>query len=104
MKKRRDSINSNVFLLLRWFCPAELLEEIEGDLLQKFERDIKALAHPEWPYEYKRRRAGRRLLWNVIRYFRPEILMRNKMVPQFSQLRLLSNYFKTTYRHAAKKK
>jgi hypothetical protein len=27
--------------LLRSFCPPHLLEEIEGDLLQKFERDVK---------------------------------------------------------------
>jgi hypothetical protein len=27
--------------LLRWFCPDHLYEEIEGDLIQKFERDIK---------------------------------------------------------------
>ena len=25
------------FRLLRWFCPDHLYEEIEGDLLQKFE-------------------------------------------------------------------
>jgi hypothetical protein len=28
------------FRFLRWFCPLHLLEEIEGDLLQKFERDL----------------------------------------------------------------
>jgi putative ABC transport system permease protein len=26
---------------LRWFCPPQLLEEIEGDLIQKFEKDVK---------------------------------------------------------------
>jgi len=29
------------FRLLRAFCPPHLLEEIEGDLLQKFEKDVK---------------------------------------------------------------
>jgi hypothetical protein len=27
--------------LLRAFCPLQLLEEIEGDLIQKFNRDVK---------------------------------------------------------------
>ena len=28
---------------LRWFCPSQLYEEIEGDLIQKFERDAKTV-------------------------------------------------------------
>ncbi len=28
------------FRLLRTFCPSHLLEEIEGDLLQRYERDL----------------------------------------------------------------
>lgn len=51
--------NSKSFALrlLRSFCPQHLLEEIEGDLLQKFERDVKAFGE---------RRAKRRLVWNTI--------------------------------------
>ncbi len=30
----------SIFRLLQVFCPPHLLEEIEGDLLQKFERDL----------------------------------------------------------------
>ena len=30
-----------VFKMLRWFCPVHLLEEIEGDLIQKFKKDVK---------------------------------------------------------------
>lgn len=30
-----------VIKFLRWFCPQHLLEEIEGDLLQKFQREVK---------------------------------------------------------------
>ncbi len=26
---------------LQWFCPNHLYEEIEGDLIQKFNRDVK---------------------------------------------------------------
>ena len=33
-----------LFRFLRWFCPDHLYEEIEGDLFQKFEKDINYLA------------------------------------------------------------
>ena len=26
--------------ILRWYCPDHLVEEIEGDLIQKFDRDV----------------------------------------------------------------
>ena len=29
------------FQFLRWVCPHHLYEEIEGDLIQKFNRDVK---------------------------------------------------------------
>ena len=54
---------------LKWFCPDHLYEEIEGDLIQKFHRDVKAVGEA---------RAKRRLVWNVIQFFRPEIALRNK--------------------------
>lgn len=52
---------------LSWFCPDHLLEEIEGDLLQKFEKNVKAFGE---------RKAKRKLLWNVIRFFRLGIVLR----------------------------
>jgi hypothetical protein len=30
------------FRFLKWFCPDHLYEEIEGDLIQKFQRDLGA--------------------------------------------------------------
>ncbi len=55
-----------VFRFLSWFCPTQLYEEIEGDLIQKFERDVKLLGEGK---------AKRRLLWNVIKFFRPGIIL-----------------------------
>lgn len=75
--------------ILRWFCPAHLLEEIEGDLLQKFGHDVKLFGE---------RKAKRRLLWNVIRFFRPGILLRNKLVLNFRQMDILQNYWKVAVR------
>ncbi len=46
---------------LKWFCPDHLHEEIEGDLLQKFNRDVKTFGEE---------RAKRKLMWNAIMFFR----------------------------------
>lgn len=91
----KSSFSERTFRLLRSFCPPHLLEEIEGDLLQKFEKDKKAVGE---------RKAKRKLFWNVIRFCRFEILIRNKMPMLFGSMQMFSNYFKTTYRHAAKNK
>jgi putative ABC transport system permease protein len=78
-----------IIRLLRWFCPPHLLEEIEGDLLQRFERDVNSVGE---------RRAKRRLLWNVIRFFRPGILLRNKSSIDLTLFNMISNYFKVALR------
>jgi len=54
---------------LAWFCPPSLYESIEGDLLEQFEEDVQNLDVT---------RAKRKLLWNVIKFFRLGILLRNK--------------------------
>ena len=81
--------------LLRWFCPLHIHEEIEGDLMQKFERDVNVFGEGK---------AKRRLMWNVIRFFRPGILLRNKFSVEPNQTAMFQNYFKTTYRHLLKNK
>jgi ABC-type antimicrobial peptide transport system permease subunit len=75
--------------LLRAFCPPHLLEEIEGDLLQRFERDVKVFSGGK---------AKRRLLWNVIRFFRPGIFLRGKLKFHYNLIDMLSNYFKVALR------
>ena len=81
-------------LILRRFCPAHLLEEIEGDLLQKFEQDVK---------EFGARKARRRLLWNVIRFFRPGILLRNK-IKHATPMLLFQNNLRMAFRTIQKNK
>ena len=80
---------------LRWFCPSHILEEIEGDLLQKFERDIKSFGEGK---------AKRRLMWNTIRFFRPGIVLRNKFSMELNQLDMLLNNFKFAIRAFRKDK
>lgn len=81
--------------MLRSFCPPQLVEEIEGDLFQKLEKDVKLLGE---------QKAKRRLLWNVIKFFRPEIILRNKFSIEHNQLPMFKNYFITGLRHIKKSK
>ena len=68
---------------LRAFCPPDLLEEIEGDLIQKFEGDAKRLGVTK---------AKRRYLWNAIRFLRPGIVLRNKLNMNISSPAIFRNY------------
>jgi putative ABC transport system permease protein len=78
---------------LRWFCPPHLLEEIEGDLIQKFERDEK---------RYNTRKAKRRLFWNTLRFFRPEIILRNKLHRKHKPFLMLNHFLKIFVRTSLK--
>ena len=75
--------------LLRWFCPPQLLEEIEGDLLQRFKRDMRLFGE---------RRAQRRFAWNTIRFFRPGIFLRNKLSANYPAM-LAPSYFRFAWRN-----
>lgn len=83
------SLQNMALRFLRSFCPPDLLEEIEGDLIQRFERDVK---------QYSERRAARRMLWNAVRFFRPGILIRNKPNFSTSPFYMIGNYFKVASR------
>lgn len=72
-----------IFRLLRWYCPLHLQEEIEGDLIQKLERDVKI---------YGERKAKRRLLWNTILFFRPGIVLRGKISTKINSFDMLINH------------
>src|ERR1043165_8473893 len=104
MQGRKSEGYERPFPILHFFCPAQLLEEIEGDLMQGYQRDLQLHGHLKWPGDSTRFRAKRRLLWNVICYFMPGILIRNKCIFRSGHLRMLSNYFKTTYRYSGRNK
>jgi putative ABC transport system permease protein len=77
---------------LKWFCPSHL-EEIEGDLIQKFNRDVERFGEGK---------AKRRLLWSVIRFFRLGILLRYQTSFDGNAFALYLSYGKTTYRSLRK--
>src|SRR5258705_3679990 len=110
MNEQEDHIPSFTALrFLKWFCPEHLLEEIEGDILQRYQRDLESpgpkssdRSNPSDRSKrsdgYRLRRAKRRLLWNVIRFCRPGILLRSKFSTQMNNGYLLRNYVKMTFR------
>lgn len=76
--------------VLRCFCPENLEEGIEGDLLEQFGEDVKAVGL---------KKARRRFMFNVIRFFRPGILLRNKFSFMIIQWSMLTSYFKVAWRN-----
>jgi putative ABC transport system permease protein len=84
-----------IFAILSLFCPAHLLEEIEGDLTQKFNRDLN---------KYNRLRAVIRLFFRTIMFFRPGVVLRNKFVKIGREMILYQNHISTAIRQIQKNK
>jgi putative ABC transport system permease protein len=80
--------------LLRTFCPPQLLEEIEGDLSERFQRDAS---------KHGSRVAGRRLWWSALRFFRPGILLRHRSGPLI-HTNMVQSHFKIAFRSFARQK
>jgi putative ABC transport system permease protein len=104
MNNQNDIARFWSFKLLRLFCPDHLYEEIEGDLIQKFNNEIKSSHHPEWSANYRVRKAKRRLMWNALRFFRPGILMRNKFSNKLNQAYMIKDNFRSAFRNIEKRK
>jgi putative ABC transport system permease protein len=81
------------FLLV--ICPEELHEEIEGDLIEMYNYEVKTAG---------KRKARVRLILACIRFFRPGIILRNKITLQQNDLLMFKNYFATSLRHVRKSK
>ena len=85
-----------IFLqFLEKFCPPELLEGIEGDLVEQFYINIKI---------HGSSRAKRKFAWGVLRFFRFAILTRNKFRKRSTRVMMVGNYFKVAIRNMQKRK
>ena len=74
---------------LEWYCPASLYESIAGDLTETFEEDLNCLGKQKARWKYT---------WNVIRFFRPEIVLRNKFRNHLFENSMLKNYLIIAFR------
>ncbi|CAN5210906.1 ABC transporter permease [soil metagenome] len=96
--------------LLNWFCPADLREELLGDLHEQFDQQVVELGEPT---------ARRLYVWEVMRFCRPYFISRQlKTQPaastayssteyrttSFLSLTMLRNYLKIAFRNLWKHK
>lgn len=79
--------------VLNWFLRADLAEEVEGDLDEKFYQVLKTRS----PF-----RAKLNDWYEVIHYVRPFAM--RKARTQFNQLAMLNNYFKISWRSMSRQK
>lgn len=75
---------------LQWFCPSHLFESVYGDLMERFEEDCKYAGE---------KRARWKFIWNVLRFFRPGIVLRNLNGSRYGRLDLVGNHFKVSWRY-----
>lgn len=78
--------------ILKIICPKELLEEIEGDIVQKFMRDQATLGY---------RIARKRMIWNVLRFIRGGIILRNKISLSSISAFMIPYYLRMAWRNIA---
>lgn len=81
--------------LLEWACPDYLFEGIVGDLEEQFSEDLEELGI---------KRARRRYWWGAIKFFRPEILLRNKFKLNIINNIMLLNHLKIGVRSILNRK
>lgn len=70
--------------LLRSFCPPMMVEEIEGDLIERYACQLSTIGSA---------RARWKLFWSIVMFFRPGILLRNQFSLKSNTFYLWSNYF-----------
>ncbi|WKN45795.1 ABC transporter permease [Tunicatimonas pelagia] len=73
---------------LRWFCRDDYLEEIEGNLLEMYERQ----------YEDSPEKAQRQYGWNVLRHFRPAFIRSFKVYQPNNYRAMLRHNLILTFR------
>jgi putative ABC transport system permease protein len=81
--------------LLVWFCPPWLLEGVEGDIVEQYSSDVKL---------YGRKKAARLFYWNVVRFVRPGIVLRNKFSHHLFHTIMIRNYFVIAFRNIKRHK
>ncbi|WKN41480.1 ABC transporter permease [Tunicatimonas pelagia] len=81
-------------IFLRWYCRSELLDEVEGDLYELFQRRVETKGL---------QRAQLRYWLNVLMFFHPDYIRKRKYYPT-NHTAMLRNYFHITFRQLQKHK
>lgn len=89
MDKKNRSIPKWCKRFLRAICPNEFYEEIEGDLNQQFNKNVNTFGY---------RKSSIKLFITVLRFFRPGILFRKKLLAGHNRIDLFRNDLQLTFR------
>jgi ABC-type antimicrobial peptide transport system permease subunit len=81
--------------IIRAICPAHFVDQIEGDLIELYNHDVKAMGV---------RRAKLRMILAALRFMRPGIVLRNQFSNNLSSTDMLANYTKIAFRVMARSK
>jgi len=82
--------------LLEWFCAPHLLEEVQGDLHERFEKNLQVFGPEIARWEY---------IKGVLGFIRPFALKRKtRLSPSLNIQIMISNYFKIAFRNLLKYK
>jgi predicted permease len=89
MSSAKPSVPQKALRFLRWFCREDYIDEIEGDLIEVFEKEIVSMPG----------RAGRRFVWRVLRSFRPEFIKTFKHQTTVNPITMFRHNLLITYRN-----
>lgn len=82
--------------LLEWFCAPHLLEEVQGDLHERFQKNVRVFGQKTARWDY---------VVSVLGFIRPFALKREKeLSPSLYNKIMISNYFKIAFRNILKYK
>ena len=77
----------------RWFCNPEYVEDIEGDLLERFDRRVKDEKSARWL-----------LILDVFKLFRPGIIRSLEGTQKLNYFGMIKNYYKVSIRNILRNK
>lgn len=80
---------------LHFFCRRDLVESVAGDLEEQFEEDLEA---------YGGKKANRKYIWNVFRFFRPGIIRSIQPTRKLTNYGMFKNYILTSLRFIKREK
>jgi putative ABC transport system permease protein len=79
--------------LLEWFCASHLLEEVQGDLYERFQKNLRV---------FGLKIARREYAWGVLSFIRPFVLKRqpeSSISPYLLLIIMIKSYFKIAWRN-----
>jgi putative ABC transport system permease protein len=96
MKKQNEQVPPRwAQRFLEWYCRPELLEDLQGDLNEYFQRNLETKSPLKAKLIY---------VLDVIKFFRPYTLRKPKPSHPMHTIMIFQNYFKTSVRNLGKNK